>query len=690
MALPGGLEAELASALAAVSDLQQRLGRPQDALPHVWREIAIYRRLPPERRVEHLDAWFQAVSRLASCLGSVQRDREALVPFREIIDFINSQEISPEPDGIEPGSTNKLVLIRALSGLFSLLERLGELDEAIEIGYQLLKLCYSLPPTGDLEYGLQSLQQLLWRLGRRDEAVRLRMAQASWLNGYLDGEDPLPFIWLGYSYCEQATLQFLLGDTIAADAAICQARSVRDHVENHFHPGWAASASSKLAKALWQMDRPQEAISEGRSTVDLEQRAGDGSRDRSNDSLMLAYSHLAEMLVRPEDAIEALQITGEALLLYETAPTHERAAWSTKVCRCLFGRGRALHHLGKLSEATSAFEQSVAILRTAAESGDGGCKRQLATSLITLCWILSEEERLETALPIAEESVRILRDLTPGAVLPTDTTRLLAEANRAALLLELDRAEEALQVADSALLAPFDPDFPWTMEERHRRAALLGARGGCLCRLDRHEEAEAQFRSGIALLKTVSGGVADLESVAGLPSLLTSLALQLQLLGRSEEALDTAREAEGLLMDYAGTPTPRQTRLLIQCRIVAAQILLENERLSDALDAANKAVSLAETLPGEQSRRGALLPAGARLQLARVLAAQGQADLAMQTLRTAASELRLPTGTAPPAICRALLDEIAVVAEQIGREHNLPVDLELLKPSDAASVDGGE
>ena len=60
----------------------------------------------------------------------------------------------------------------------------------------------------------------------------------------------------------------------------------------------------------------------------------------------------------------------------------------------------------------------------------------------------------------------------------------------------------------------------------------------------------------------------------------------------------------------------------------------------------------------------------------------------MQTLRAAASELRLPTGTAPPAICRALLDEIAVLAEQIGREHNLPVDLELLKPIDIASVDG--
>jgi predicted O-linked N-acetylglucosamine transferase (SPINDLY family) len=336
----------------------------------------------------------------------------------------------------------------------------------------------------------------------------------------------------------------------------------------------SAVAHAALAQALWQQDRPDEALYH----LDRAERLQPDSEE-----VMLNRGIVLQQQGRPEEALAsldralalnpgnaaALSSRGLALLQLKRAEEalagFDRAlAQSPGLAQAHRGRGAALWELRRLEEALASFEQALGI----EESADSHKDRAK---------ILLDLDRPLEALSSYERGL---------ALSPDDPDALRYRGNT---LMELKRPQEALASYERALeVAPGNPDtllacgnallvlgrslealdsYDRALTAQPGRADATLNRGNALARLGRPLEALAAFDLA-------------LERQPGWASALANRALALLALKRAGEALDSADRALALEPEH------------LEGVINRGMTLLDLKRPSEALDCFDRALAL--------------------------------------------------------------------------------------------------
>jgi tetratricopeptide (TPR) repeat protein len=263
-----------------------------------------------------------------------------------------------------------------------------------------------------------------------------------------------------------------------------------------------------------------------------------------------------------------------------------------------------LSDLGRGEDALARAEDAVRIYRQLAQQSPDAFATDLATSLNNLGIRFSELGRFEEALAQAEEAVRIHRQLAqqgPDAFLPDLAMSL---NNLAIRLSDLGRREEALAQAEEAVRlyrrgtqqrpGEFLPDLAMSLNSLATMLRDLGRREEALVRA---EEAVRVYRQ-----------IAQRRPDAFLPDLagtLNNLAVILSGLGRREEALVQAEEAVRICRELAQQRPAAFLPDLAQALAVFGTIIAERrpgEALEPLAEAFRLLIPLFSELPMAHGR----------------------------------------------------------------------------------------
>jgi tetratricopeptide (TPR) repeat protein len=305
-------------------------------------------------------------------------------------------------------------------------------------------------------------------------------------------------------------------------------------------------------------------------------------------------THLAHALQMRGIVAHALHATDTAIELLEEASTlyRDRIPFDPSAARPLADSlsllGIILSESGDQRKALRETEDAVKVLRDLTASDPGTYSRPLVQELLRLETRLSAVNLLDRAVEILDQVIELLREGststntendpelsgalnrranrrgrlgdTQGALSdiakaarmrrararrdPTDETsgELGATLIDQAGLLFQDRPDEALSVADEAV-AIFR-----TLESRHPRrttkrlAEAMNNRAVFLLRLTRYDEADAELRGAIRLLRPMVTGIQH-PAAATLAVLSGNHSRVLSLLGRHQEAIQIAEDA---------------------------------------------------------------------------------------------------------------------------------------------------
>jgi hypothetical protein len=395
---------------------------------------------------------------------------------------------------------------------------------------------------------LNNLSNLLWRLGRGDDALD-PVEEAVGHYRELAEEDPERFLGdLAMALNNFSNVLYELGSVKEALEAIEEAVGhYRELMERR--PGEAlgelATALNNLSNVLHEVGRTEEALGPIEEAVghyrELAERA-EGDRERYLADLAMALNNLSTVLDdigRDDDALGPVE---EAVGHYRALAERQPERYLPELAMALTNFSTMLAGIPRAEEALDPIEEAVRHYRALAERYPERYLADLAGSLSNLSNRLADLGRDAEGLAAVEEAVRYRRALaarSPGRYLPKLALSLTGLSNR---LADLGRDAEGLAAAEEAVKHYRELAERWP--ERYQSDLAL-ALNGLSNRLDE------LGRSG-AGLEPIEEAVKHYRELAerwperyqsDLAMALTNLSTRLGDVGRGEEALEAIEEA---------------------------------------------------------------------------------------------------------------------------------------------------
>ncbi len=608
-----GYAPHLARALHDVGERLGELGERNAALAAAEQATAIRSRLARADR-SYEGELAGSLHNLGGALASVGLHREAVAVIREAVAVARR---------LADGNPSDSGLASALGNLGYALAGLGRYEEAAEATTEAVQAYRELAAADPgayapgLAHALSSLAVDLDNLGERDRAVA------------------------------------------AAQEAIATFRRLVDINPVAYEPG-LASALTTLAVALARSGRHEEAWAATEEAVTRYRRLAVAVPTAYRPGLASALVNLAADLSDLGRHDEALAAATEAVDTWRDLATSPLPADEQRA-----GLARALVMAGDLRWDAGDHVGSLAATREAIElrrelAGEPGDQGRLARLLTTYGSRLVNVGRLQEAVPVADEAVRVCRALG-------SEPELMAALNELSIRQrEVGDVEGAVRSASDAAgigqrLAESDPD-----RYEPAYAAVLAGLGGWLTMVGRPEEAGPHLDKATAIYRRladrdpeeylrplagalanvstqrdeVGDGVGALEAAqeacdligrvtgdqpdATLVIALNNLGEQLGRVGRDKEAVDTLQEAVRQSIRLAATD-PRYRPNLATTRMNLGIRLNALGRFRDALVQLVRARDLFRQLVGENpARRGELALTLLKLVPLRMLTDTGQ------------------------------------------------------------------
>ncbi|WP_333775382.1 tetratricopeptide repeat protein [Streptomyces sp. IBSBF 3136] len=283
----------------------------------------------------------------------------------------------------------------------------------------------------------------------------------------------------------------------------------------------------------------------------LARRLLDHRLSATDDPLQQAILHhdLAVRLTRTGDWTAAVSHGTTALNLLRPLPATVGDATYTQLTRTLRNLAAHAHRVGDTTRALSLLHE--ALDRDRADHDHRGANTsELALSLINLAAQLHKSGRNLEALQAADEAVELLRALEadPSPKLRDWLARALNQ--RAIILSDLARLEEAVRDDHEALtehrgLYSANPDAYGA-----QYAAALSNHGGLLRRLGRHQEAADAAAQSVDAFRLLARANPDAYT-PDLAQALSNLGVRLAGIEQHDRALHAAQEAVELRRDLA-------------------------------------------------------------------------------------------------------------------------------------------
>lgn|GEM_PF-1771842 len=450
----------------------------------------------------------------------------------------------------------------ALNCLGGVLQQLGLYQEALEAFQREMEISAELEDKQQLGIALNCLGRLLQQLERYEEALEAFQRQIK-ITETLEDKQSLA---IGLN-CLGGLLQ-QLGRNEEALAAFQREIEIEEALDARRS---LAIALNRAGGLLQQMERYEEALAAFQQQIKI----AEALEDRR--SLAIALNCLGGLLQQMERHEEALAAFQQQIKVIEVLDDKQQLAISLN---CL---GGLLQQLGRDEEALAAFQQQIEV----AEALDD--KQSLAIAFICLGRLLKQLGRYEEALDASQRGIEVAETLNDKKQLAT------ARGSRGQLLQQMACDEKALDALRREI------EIATTLEDKRRLAIALNCAGGLLQQLGRHEEALAAFQQQIK----VTEALGDRQSLAIGLNCLGGL---FQQLGRHEEALAAFQRQ----IEVAETLGDRQSFAIIFNRIGGLlQRLGHNE---EALEAFQKQVEIAEALDDQQQLSIALNRVGGLLQ----------------------------------------------------------------------------
>ncbi|WP_405088315.1 tetratricopeptide repeat protein [Microbispora sp. NBC_01389] len=594
-----GFRGELADVMRLRAAALYELGRVGEAVQFAARAVDTYRDLAAEWCLPFLT---ETLLLLSDVLSAVDRDEEALDAAAEAV------QLADATDAVQAKVTYGWRLVEH-----------GRLLEAKEI---LLSAASSCPPdpaerlTGLLDH----LSRLLAGEGYLGEAESVVLVTARRYK-ILSGGDPVWLVAYARFLGWQAELQFHRGHHEAALRTAERAVRIAERSENR---ETHARALGHLGSSLAGTRRHEEAEATSRKALALWQELAEDDPETYRSALASAWNNLANKLGplgRHEEATHAAQ---RAVALYEQTDNVGDLANS------LNGLAVRLHHLGRDELACEAAERAVAYYDELTPE-QPGYLRELAVVLANLAGYRAALGDLEQAWRAAARAASIRHGLyakDPEAIEEDLLSSLRAASDFAAALGRFHRAAEATAIRVNMFEARGGVEL----------AEALIDYGGLLTGIPPLENA-------VAVLERADALCMDIPEVPALHAFcLDKLAWCRAQLGDPEEAVRLARRAIALLdpiEQEEGNPHLPNLGVTLDD---LSEYLVACGRLSEALEAAGRAVSVRERLG---ARHGSALAESLR-QLGRVLRALGREVPAENAFRRA-EELTVPTAAAAVA-----------------------------------------
>jgi tetratricopeptide (TPR) repeat protein len=278
-------------------------------------------------------------------------------------------------------------------------------------------------------------------------------------------------------------------------------------------------------------------------------------------------------LGRLEDALSAYD---ESVAIRRELVEREHEEFRNDLASAIMNRGLALWDLGRLEDAVTACDESIAIYRELVERENRRELRgDLAWALTNRGTTLDVLGQPGEALAAYDESVVIYRELVEREHCG-DLRNELASAimNRGITLANLGRLEDALAAHDESIVIRRE-----LVEREHRQefrgslASAITNRGEVLVNLGRLEEAVAAYDESIAIRRELVEKEHRRELRDYLAGALYNLALAREKQGAIPAALESAREARQLWQDAVDDGMKHLQPLLARAQELETRLL---------------------------------------------------------------------------------------------------------------------
>jgi tetratricopeptide (TPR) repeat protein len=431
-----------------------------------------------------------------------------------------------------------------------------------------------------------------------------------------------------------------------------------------------AIALNKLAKALGEVGRREDALATARDAVAIRRELANEQPDAFRADLAVALANLGKALLDVGRREDALAVAQESVAIRRELAAQRPDAFRPELAGALNNLGVALVAVGRREDALAAVRESVAIHRELAPQRPDVLQPDLAMALGNLGNVLSDIGRHEEALAAAEQIADLFRELAaqrPDAFRPDLAQSLGNLGNR---LSDVGRREDALAVARQAAelyrdLASQRPDA-----FRPDLARSLNNLGNRLSDVGRHEDALPAGREAVDLYRELATQRPD----AFRPDLalaLNNFAIRLSKVGRREDAIAAAQESVAIRVELAAR-LPDAFRPDLAGTLSNLGIWLSGDvgRLEDALAATQQATAIFRELAAEHPDAFRPGLATALSALGSRLSAVGQHENALAAARDAVA-IRRQLATQRPGAFRPdlamALGNLGVMLNAVGR-----------------------
>lgn len=409
--VPGVLDPYLASALHSRAVWLVELGRWNEALASTDEAIDILRRTSDDRGAVHpgLPNLVAVLDHRATCLSLLGRDEEALATSEEVMRLVRDMRPVEEH-----------VVAAHLHNLAVQLGELGRHEEAAVAGEEVVRVRRALVATrpevyrADLALSLNNLAGNLSRLNRHDQA---HAAAFEAVASYRDLVDINPASFRPQLVRALHTLGSVLAgaqrytEALAADleAVVLRRRLVEDDAVAH-EPGLAKSLDNLTADLL-DLGRPAEAVLVAQEAVGVQRRLVDRIPDTHHRGLADALYRLSNALAQAERYADALDPAREAVEVYRVLADRDPGNFQANLASAHNALANRLSKLNLWSASVGESQAAVRLLKACPVVSTDE-RDQLAATLGNLAVTLLNLERVAEAVSVAEEAVRITRDLT--------------------------------------------------------------------------------------------------------------------------------------------------------------------------------------------------------------------------------------------------------------------------------------
>lgn len=393
----------------------------------------------------------------------------------------------------------------------------------------------------------------------------------------------------------------------AAQEALAIRRRLADERPDSYLADLALSLNT-LAIDLADTGRPAEALPYAAEAVTVYRSLADREPSAYEHELANSLNTYAHKLHDTGQLPEAAAAAQEAVTRYRALATSEPDLFTADLAMSLMTLSSQFSAAGQTRKARETIEESVRLHRILTTRRPGAFEHELASSLNNLCLALNHEDRPQEALAAVDEAIGLHRRAVAGPAAdrarPALATALL---NKVSCLTGTGRLEEAVPVAAQAVrlfrdLARREPDI-----HEPRYAAALSGYWAVLHRAGHTAKALRTLEKSVTVRERLLKREDTTAHRRHYVEELSTLGYQLSAAGRTDEAAEALKKAVAIRRGLRDEDPDSTTREFALSLSLLATNLVQAGRRPEALPVAEEAARVLSDLVRQDDTYRAML-----------------------------------------------------------------------------------